>query len=140
MSSGSNVYSEVYAFLNLLGEEYINKLPKGMYELFATKRNRSYELHIDINKNITEQFKNEETLVIISALNLYFFSDEDERKRLAQIYTENDKKILNKSYSDILRENAMKYQNVEQVNTLEVIKKESILNRIIKKIKAIFKR
>ena len=171
MSGGSNVYSEVYAFLNLLGEDYIKKIPAGMYELFSTKRNMHYELHIDINKNIPEQFKHDETLVIISALNLYFFCNDEERKRLIQIYTENDEKFSSKSFEEkvnndtmnnlnengisvnkrneqninalndnILNNNLIQANQQTQQNKLEILPKENIFKRILKKIKSIFKR
>jgi len=139
MARGSNVYSEVYAFLNLIGEEYINKIPPTLYELFTRGRNLEYEFQLDTTKDISKQFKNEETLVIISALNLYFFCGEEEREKLVQIYIENDKKQLKQSYSDKLMRSNMNFRvdqtTTQNVKQLEVIKKENLLEKIIKKIK-----
>jgi len=144
MARGSNVYSEVYAFLNLIGEEYINKIPPTLYELFTRGRNLEYEFQLDTTKDISKQFKNEETLVIISALNLYFFCGEEEREKLVQIYIENDKKQLKQSYSDKLMRSNMNFRvdqtTTQNVKQLEVIKKENLLEKIIKKIKRLFKR
>lgn len=137
MSTGSNVYSEVYAFLNLLGEEYIKKIPREMYELFSSKRNMNYELRIDTSKKISEQFKNEETLIIISALNLYFFCNGEERKKLVKIYEENDEKFLNRTFSEKINKTDI---DIVCSNKLEPKKKENIFTKIINKLKRIFKR
>lgn len=137
MSTGSNVYSEVYAFLNLLGEEYIKKIPREMYELFSSKRNMNYELRIDTSKKISEQFKNEETLIIISALNLYFFCNGEERKKLVKIYEGNDEKFLNRTFSEKINKTDI---DIVCSNKLEPKKKENIFTKIINKLKRIFKR
>ena len=137
MSTGSNVYSEVYAFLNLLGEEYIKKIPREMYELFSSKRNMNYELRIDTSKKISEQFKNEETLTIISALNLYFFCNEEERKKLVKIYEENDEIFLNRPFSEKINKTDI---DIVCSNKLEPKKKENVFTKIINKLKRIFKR
>ena len=36
------IYSEVYQVLNLLGDEYINKLPRSLYNMIKEKRDINY--------------------------------------------------------------------------------------------------
>ena len=37
------IYSEVYQVLNLLGNEYIDKLPESLFNMLEEKRNMNYE-------------------------------------------------------------------------------------------------
>ena len=49
------VYSEIYSVLNLLGKNYINKLPTKLYQLISNKKNRDYipqyTMDISLEKN-----------------------------------------------------------------------------------------
>ena len=39
----NEIYSEVYSILNLLGDNYISRLPKKIYEIIENKRDFDYQ-------------------------------------------------------------------------------------------------
>ena len=79
-------YSEVYSFLNVLGNYYINKIPDAIYDTIKENRDKSYTPIYDKNENITQNSISQEGLALISALNLqYWCNDEEEKTKLKEI-------------------------------------------------------
>ncbi len=118
-------YSEVCEFLELLGAYYINKLPSKLLELFKENKSEEYEPHIKTNIPIKEQSLSEDTLAIIAILNLqYWCEDENEIKRLKEVYQKNEEeyqKALQEKYNsnNIFKNRKKQY---ESTNTTEMIK------------------
>lgn len=88
----SDIYSEVYEVLEVLGKDYINKLPPKLYQHIKDKRNSSNTKEFYIDKPIEEQGLSLETLEFISFLNLHYWCTESEKNELLKIYNENDLK------------------------------------------------
>ena len=86
----SNSYSEVFCFINLLGEKYINMLPRKLYEFFEENRNPFYYINIEINKPIIPQFKFSDTEPIIEYLNLEYWCTSEEKENLIKKYKKNE--------------------------------------------------
>ena len=89
----SKIYSEVYAVLNVLGNEYINKIPSTIYQYIVDEKDNSVQMCYDVNKTIDEQKISEETLMFISYLNLQYWCSEDEKQELLKKYKQNDERI-----------------------------------------------
>lgn len=90
-------YSEVYSVLELLGEDYISKLPSKMYNMIEEERLKEY------NPSYSMPLKNEnikkEALAIIAVLHLnYWCETEEEKRRLNNLFENNYTK-----YQDELR-------------------------------------
>ena len=90
-------YSEVHSVLELLGEDYIRRLPSKMYNMIEEERlkeyNPSYSMPIK-NENIKK-----EALAIIAVLHLnYWCETEEEKSRLNNLFENNYTK-----YQDELR-------------------------------------
>ncbi len=86
----SNVYSEIYSFIRVLGKHYINKLPQEEYKKIYKNRNKEYNPQFvlsDFNNN-KMLFK---TKVIIFYYHVKYWCDTDEEKKLIK------KIILNKN-------------------------------------------
>ena len=94
----SNMYTEVYEILKILGPSYINKLPKDLYKYIENNRNKNYLTNIDVSLSIEEQNLMKETIEFISFINLKYWADEEERKKLISIYNENEIKY-NQQYN-----------------------------------------
>ena len=47
------MFNEVYSVLNLLGREYIYKLPNNVYEFIKNERVPNYEFNINMERDIT---------------------------------------------------------------------------------------
>lgn len=85
------MYNEVYDFLNIIGNEYIEKIPAKLYEYIKSERMQDYNTNLNSEKNISSQIS-KDALTFIACLNLTYWASPEERKELAKIYIGNDKK------------------------------------------------
>lgn len=120
--------SEVYCILEILGDSYKNKLPTKFLEFINQNRSLDYSLNIDgedyDNLNISK-----DALVLVSFLNLkYWVEDEEEKKRLIEIYKKNDEKRseLQNKYNV---SNGL-IQNLNEKSEIEIPKEELENNEI----------
>ena len=136
------IYSEVYQVLNLLGKEYIDKLPKSLFNMLEEKRNINYEPKYTEDLPLNKQNIKKEALSIIALLHLnYWCENVKERNELNQMFKDNEDR-----YQDELRkkydpDNIFKKHIQENIikNEVSIVEyKESIFKRIINKIKSLF--
>ena len=84
------VYSEVNFILENLGEEYISKIPQKLLDIIKTKKIKSYEPKIDINKSLCKQNVERDTIVLLTMIYYnYWCENDEEKKELLQILMEN---------------------------------------------------
>lgn len=136
-------YSEIDEFLGLLSEEQRNEIPKKLRDFFKEEKDIEYIKNIDKDIPIKDQNLKEETLAIIALLNLqYWCKDEEEKKRLQEIYAQNEKEYQDMLYekynpNDIFKkkdETTIENKN-ETKKDMQIIEyKEPIFRRIINKI------
>lgn len=133
------VYSEVYAFLNIVSEEDRNKIPKKLKEMIEEEREKEYTPSYTFEIPIEEQEISDEAIAMIALLHLnYWCEDENEKERLNEIFNENEKK-----YQDELREKYnpdnlfknKKYKeeqlSEEQTNSVAMVEyKETIFSKL----------
>lgn len=134
----SDSYTEVSYILNILGDNYKNKIPKKILECIYNNKNDNYKFNIDTNIQGTNISRN--TLIIISIFNLkYWENDENEKEKLRKIYNMNEQ---------IFQKKINKYKNKDWLNNRKnlnyVIEEKSLIkkddNFIWSKIKRFFKR
>ena len=75
--------------LNLLGREYIYKLPNNVYEFIKNERVPNYEFNINMERDVISQIS-KDALAFISYLNLKYWATLEEQRELIKIYKEND--------------------------------------------------
>ena len=137
-------YSEIDEFLSLLKEEQRNKIPQKLREFFNEEKDKQYTKGISVDKDIKSQNLMEETLAIIALLNLqYWCEDEAEKQRLKDVYAKNEKLWqdafqIKFDSNEIFKKNVVVTKQQEETNTQMVEYKESVINRLIKKIKKLF--
>ena len=145
--STRQAYSEVDEFLELLTEEERTKIPRKLRDFFKEEKDSNYIKGIRTDIPVKDQDFKEETLAIIAVLNLqYWCEDENEKKRLKQVYANNQKAYEEMLYEKYNPDNLFKKRNIpkedveqEQVSSVAMVEyKESIIKRIINKIKNIF--
>ncbi len=136
-------YTEMDNFIELLDEYNRNKVPKKLREYFKKEKDNTYAKTINPNIPIKEQNLKEETLALIAMLNLqYWCEDEEEKRRLKKIYSDNEIKYqqqLREKYNpdDVFRIKSKEVELSNPNNEMSIIEyKESILKRIISKIKS----
>lgn len=139
-------YAEVDNFIECLDLYDKNKIPESIRKYFKKEKSKNYNKIIDVNQPIKNQNLKDETLAIIAMLNLkYWCDDEEEKKRLMTIYSENEKKYQNelKEKYDIEKifeeRNNKKLENYQEKN-LSKIKKESFWDKLKNTILKIFKK
>ena len=142
-------YAEVDEILNLLEDEYANKIPEKVRNFFKEEKMQDYKPEINVEIPLTEQNLKRETMVILAILNLNYWCESEEekeefRKGLAE--NEKEKKELEEKYNpDNLFKNK-KYNNIENTEettenvSLVEYKKPSLLKKILEKITGFFKR
>ena len=136
------IYSEVYQVLNLLGNEYIDKLPNSLFNMLKEKRNTNYNPQYIEDIPLNKQNIRKETLAIIALLHLNYWCDnEKEKLELKQILKNNEDRYqqeLRNKYNpeDIFKKNKQENIVENQVSMIEY--KEPLFKRFISKIKSIF--
>lgn len=141
------MYSEVYNILNMLGESYINKLPKNLYDMIKEEKSESYNPQYILTMNLSEQNIKRDTLAMISLFHLkYWCSSNEEKEELRKKFKTNEdeyqEKLRKKYNPDNIFSNSIQETKLEentirnQANIVEY--KESIFKKIINKIKNIF--
>lgn len=141
------IYSELYQVLNLLGDEYIDKLPSSLVNMLKDKRQVNYTPQYTKDVPLNKQSIKKETMSIIALLYLnYWCENENERLEVKQILKSNENKYqaeLKKIYNldNIFKkynQEPKKVENNIEIKTSMIPYKGLIFNRIINKIKSIF--
>lgn len=143
------IYSEVYQVLNLLGNEYIDKLPKSLFNMLEEKRNINYEPKYTEDIPLNKQNIKKETLSIIALLHLnYWCENSNEKNELNQMLKDNENRYQNELRKKYNSDNIFKNRNkkdeikeniVQNEVALVVEYEEPIFKKLINKIKNIFK-
>ena len=88
-------YSEVDEFIELLDEYEKYQVPEKLREFFKKEKDQNYYKGLNPNIPIKDQGLKDESLAILALLNLqYWCDDEEEKKRLKKIYSENEEKYF----------------------------------------------
>lgn len=143
-------YAEVDEILNLLEEEYANKIPEKIRRFLKEEKMQDYKPEINVEIPLTEQNLKRETMVLLAILNLnYWCESEEEKEEFRKELAENEKeqKELEEKYNpDNLFKNKQ-HNNIDDTNkentenlSLVEYKKPSLLKKILEKITGFFKR
>lgn len=134
---------EIYVILSKLGLFY--KLPEELKEYIYQNQSLSYEYDFDTNLPLIYQINNDKTKAYISYLYLKYINDSSSEKAiLLKKYEQNE--IINQkdlkekySYDNLFKKNNIHSQDNYNVEEVSMIKyKESILKKILDKLKSIF--
>lgn len=136
-------YAEIDEILNLLEDDYRERVPKKVRDFFKEEKMKDYHPEIDIEKPLIEQNLKRETMVLLAILNLnYWCENEDEKKSFLDELDKNEeeKNELEEKYNP---DNLFKKKQDESTeNNLQIIeyKKPNFIQILLTKIKKIFKR
>lgn len=140
-----NAYAEVDNFIECLDLYHKNKVPGDIREYFKKEKSKNYNKMIDINQPIKNQNLMDETLAIIAMLNLKYWCDDEEKKRLINIYLENERKIhdeLKEKYDieRVFKERKNKKEVNFQSEGVPDIKREGFFSELKNRILNFFKK
>ena len=145
--NSSLAYSEVYEILNLLEDEYKNRVPKKVIEFFERERDENYNPIIEIDVPLDKQNLKRETMVLLAILNMNYWCDnEDEKQEMLNSFNENEasKKLKEKELAEkynpdnLFKKNEI-HEVIEEVAMVEY-KEPNFIQKIISKIKSLFRR
>lgn len=139
MKNNEIAYAEVDTILSLMDEEYVNRVPKKLRDIFKGEKSSDYKLSIDTSKSLNEQNLQRETMILLAMLCLNYWCDsEEEQQELIEAYSENEKKNeaeIREKYNpdNIFKSNEQIHENQELLEY-----NESIIRRLWNKIKSFF--
>ena len=121
------MYSEVNSILNSLGEEYISKIPKDIYDIVITLKDDEYNPKLDIHKSLKNQNVSKEAVAMICNFHIrYWCEDVEERKRIKAMINPNSKTHNIKSTS------IQEKDEDDNNETGIIVTKEDIISKILK--------
>ena len=153
-------YSELYAILQMLGKEYIDKIPEKIYKSIESRKDDTYNPIYNDMEEVLEGRVKRKTVSMLALLDYnYFSTSETDRMYMRYILEENENKYKKdkneykivdidedhkKVDEDIKETEHINNSNYNNINKNEIIEyKESgikkFFNNIILKIKEIFK-
>ena len=144
------MYSEVYSILNLLGNNYIAKLPKSLFKMIEEEKSSTYNPQYSEDKSLNEQNIKRESLSMIALFHLnYWCNSNEEKEQLKQLFKNNEEKhqaeIRKKYNPDNLFKNRRQEITTESqpfINDVAIVKykEKNFLQKIFDKIKYLFKK
>lgn len=144
------MYSEVYSILNLLGNNYIAKLPKSLFKMIEEQKSSTYNPQYREDKNLNEQNIKRESLSMIALFHLnYWCNSNEEKEQLKQLLKNNEEKyqaeIREKYNPDNLFKNQKQENTTESqpcINDVAIVKykENNFLQKLFHKIKYLFKK
>lgn len=137
----ANAYSEVLEILKHISQEDYNKIPKEKIMFFQTNYNKEYNFTYDMNKTLDEQNVSKKAKTIIAILFRDYWATDTQREKI-KAKEKYDRKI--KEQEKYNPNNIFKpketINNYESSNFPIEIKKENLIQKILKFIKNIFRR
>ena len=142
------IYSEVYQVLNLLGNEYIEKLPISLINMIKEKRETNYNPVYTDDAPLNEQNIKKETMAIISLLYLnYWCEDDNEKLEVKSILKENENRFqekLREKYNpdNIFANNSNSSDNVQNNQELALVETNNLkwYNKMWNSIRSFFRK
>lgn len=144
MDNSSLAYSEVCTILNMLEDEYKERVPKNVIDFFEEERDKEYNLIIDVNIPLEKQNLKRKTIVLLAILNLNYWCDsEEEKQEILDSFAKNEElkrlkeKELTKNYN--INNLFNKIENTENKTEVSLIeyKEQNFIQKIISKIKSL---
>jgi len=145
-----DIYSEVYAILNMLGKEYINKLPNDIYNIIKEEKSTEYNPIYATTVALDKQDVKKETISIIAFLHLNYWCNEEEKIKLRELFDENEDKYQEELKQQEEQEVEQEDEEIQDDNneieigkeflSMIVYKEENFAQRIFNKIRKLFSR
>ena len=147
MVSSEQIYTEVDGILNLLGEDYIKKLPPKLYELIQTKKSKQENIIYEGINQIAEKNTSKEAISIIALFHLNYWCNVEEKEDISLLLNKNhylnEQEKKERYEVDKLFKNVNNRQIVKNdLKSVELLpmEKKNFFRRFIEKIRGFFKK
>lgn len=138
------IYSEVYSALNMLGNDYIKKLPSSLFDMIKSERLDTYNPTYDGTIALDQQNIKRESISMIALFHLnYWCENAEEKEKLCRLFQENENKYqeeLREKYNpdNLFKSKEVKEEKEESTELIEY-KENSLFKKIINKLMSLFK-
>ena len=140
-------YSEVLEILKYVPKEEYEKIDKEKLAFYERNKKQDYIFNYDVNKTLDEQGVSKIAKVIISIIYRDYWASDEERNEILEMQNKMRKNLKEKTQIDFDPNIAFK-KNVEEENIVKEsinnqiteYKKENFFQKLINKIKNIFKK
>lgn len=135
---------EVDEILNYLPIDDYNKIPVDIINVIEDNKDKNYEWHYDETKKLKEQNVPNETIAILSYINMEYILNDEQIDFMNKVHKLNDVRsdidyIESKAIFERNNENSEKSKVSNENNQVDMIKtKENIFTKIINVLKNIF--
>lgn len=138
---------EVLDILKHTSKEDVNKIPRKFIEFLENNKSETYIADLDHTKTIKEMELKPKTQALLGLIYLKYWADEEGKRAFIKRARENEIKyqeeLREKYNTDNLfknRKETIRDGNIKQEMALQTIKHGTFIQRIINKIKGIFRR
>lgn len=146
----ANAYTEVLEILSKMSKNDYNKIPRDMIQVFEIYSNKDYAFEYNLKKDFDQQGISKRTKLILAILFRDYWANDNQREKIIakqnydrQKLEEEKRKIYNTNVFKN-KENNIETDGIEniseQVNLIQYEHKESIIKKIINKLKSIFRK
>ena len=135
--------TETLDILNHMDKSYTDKIPKKFKDFLEKNKLDSYIPHLDHSKKIKEMNLKEKTKDILATIYMNYWCNSEQKEDYIRRLKQNEERFqenLREKYNpnDIFKDKKIETDK-DTTNTVEIVEyKESIIKRIIRKIKNIF--
>lgn len=143
----SNALYQISEILNYVEKDLINKIPENLINYINQNKSKDYDWKIDTNLPLEKQELLQQTKEILTVIYRDYLCNNTEREELDKTLNENELKYQNelreKYNPDNLfkkRENKIYSEQVETEDTSVVVYKQSLLRKILNRIKRLLRR
>ena len=137
---------EVSVILKHLNKNDYDKIPKELIDRIEKNKDLEYIWNYDETKDLKNQNVSKDTIAILSYINMQYLLNEDQKKFVQEIFSENQKKIENIKKEKYDTDNLFKNKKVEgtkvqeEVHALVEYKEKNLIQKVWDKIKSLLKR
>ena len=143
----SEAATEVLTILEHTEIEEVNKIPKNFIKFLKENSSKTYKPDFDFSKPINELNLKQKTQSILAILFLKYWENEEEKKSFKKRINENEEKYQQELKKQCSTDNLFKtkkgiienFENQTQKNLMPEVKKENFIQKIINKMKKIFR-
>ena len=134
---------EVLDILEHMDASDLVKVSNKFIDFLKKNASREYICNLDYSKKLNEMNIKEETKALLALMYESYWCSEEEKQNLKKKFYENEQKYqeeLRKKYNpdDIFKEKQKNINELKNNQTQLIVYKETILKRILNKLKAIF--
>ena len=137
-------YKEVIELLKYFSLKDIQRIPEDLITVFLENMDNEYEYTVEEGKPFEEQEMLDETKVIFAIIFRDYWATDYQRERILAKEKNDRRKMEEEKAKKYNSENLFKDRNIkreekpEKIVALVKVKEETLLSKIIKKIKSIF--